>query len=63
MVYLFVDLFEFGTAVSDHEGELGDDVLVAAINNPIGFTCNCLISNQVYVSIGRYCEFLENYGY
>ena len=36
--------------MSDEEGQIGDDVLVATINNPIGFTCNCQISNQVYVS-------------
>lgn len=42
-------LLPFGGVANDEKGRGGDDALVAVVENPVGFTCNCQISNRVFV--------------
>ena len=46
-----VALLPYGATAGDREGSVGDDVLVAVVDNPIGITCDCQISNRIFVRI------------
>lgn len=54
-------LLLFGGVANDEKGRGGDDALVAVVENPVGFTCNCQISNRVFIHTNGYITLDSNF--
>ncbi|XP_061188739.1 uncharacterized protein LOC133196904 [Saccostrea echinata] len=54
-------LLPFGSMAGDVEGGAGDDLLVAVLNNPVGITCDCVVSNRIFIYTNGYITFDSNY--
>jgi hypothetical protein len=44
-----LDFLPYGEAAGDVVGLSGDDLLLAVVENPVGFTCGPSLSHSVYV--------------